>query len=169
MVDSRGEVFRITRHAVRCARGRHLVTSAAPCAACEREWWWSEGFITEADGWVNDALKVANEERHVLLAQGWTVQKTTVHYTHMVPPEGDEVWLPLADPEEMPAEVRKGFMLEVEPELPPVERMSLVRLSRQELMAYKRLAPSLGTMDDHVAYLTAPAPAKTKRGRQKGS
>lgn len=165
MVDSRGEVFKITRHLVRCAQGRHLVTSAEPCAACEREWWWEQGFITEVDGWVNDALKVINAERHVLLEQGWTVQKTTAHYTHMRPPESDddEVLLPLADPAEIPPEVQRGFMLAAEPELPPVERESLARLSRKELMAYKRLAPSLKSMDEHVAYLSTPAPAGKRR------
>lgn len=163
MVDSRGEALLITRHAVRCARGRHLVTSAEPCAECEREWWWSEGFITETDGWVNDALKVANRERGILQAQGWTVQKTTAHYTHMVPPEGDEILLPLADPSELPAEVRAGFALEAEPELPPVERKSVARLSRRDLMAYKRVAPSFATLDAHLCYLRSPAPARGRR------
>lgn len=163
MVDSRGEVFWITRHTVRCAVGRHLVTTAAPCAACEREWWWSQGFITEVDGWVSGTLKVANEERTVLLEQGWTVQKITARYTHMVPPaDEEEVLLPLADPAEMPPEVRRGFMLPADPELPAVERRSLARLSRKDLMAYKRIAPSLATMADHVAYLTAPAPARRR-------
>lgn len=166
MVDSRGEAFLITRHAVRCAQGRHLVTSAAPCAACEREWWWSEGFVTDVDGWVSGTLKVANEERAVLLEQGWTVQKTTAHYTHMLPPaDEEEVLLPLADPAEMPPEVRAGFMLPAEPELPPVERRSLTRLTRKDLMAYKRIAPTFKTLDEHVAYLTSPAPTRT-RGRR---
>lgn len=167
MVDSRGEAFLITRHSVRCAGGRHLVTSAEPCAACEREWWWSQGFITEIDGWVHDALKVANEERSVLLEQGWTVQKTTAHYTHMVPPpsDEDELLLPLADPAEMPPEVRGGFTLSEDPDLPPVERRSLTRLTRKDLMAYKRIAPSFQVLEEHLAYLTSPAPSTTKRRR----
>lgn len=166
MVDSRGEVFLVTRQAVRCARGRHLVTSAAPCAACEREWWWSEGFVTDVDGWVNDALKVANEERSVLLEQGWTVQKTTAHYTHMLPPADEaEVLLPLADPSEMPAEVRRGFMLAREPELAPVERQSITRLNRKDLMAYKRVAAGLATMAEHLDYLKSLAQPQPKRRR----
>lgn len=166
MVDSRGEVFLITRMAVRCARGRHLVTSAAPCGACEREWWWSEGFVTDVDGWVHDALKVSNEERSVLLEQGWTVQKVTVHYTHMLPPaDEEEVLLPLADPSEMPSEVRRGFMLAREPELPPVERRSITRLNRKDLMTYKRVAPTLSTLAEHLDYLSAQAQPKPKRRR----
>lgn len=158
MVDSRGEVFLLTRHAVRCVAGRHLVTSAEPCAACEREWWWSQGFITDIGGWVSGTLKVANQERAVLVRQGWTVQKITAHYTHMVPPADEEdPLLPLSDPAEMPSEVRRGFMLPQNPELPRPERQSLARLGRKDLMAYKRIAPSFETLADHLAYLSAPA------------
>lgn len=166
MVDSRGEVFHITRHAVRCASGRHLVTSVEPCAACEREWWWSEGFVTDIDGWVNDTLKVANAERGILVEQGWTVRKITAHYSHMAPPEdAAEILLPLADPAELPPEVRRGFMRAQVPDLPAVERRSLTRLTRKDLMAYKRVAPTLASWADHVAYLEGVASPRPRRGR----
>jgi len=166
MVDSRGEVLLITRHAVRCAAGRHLVKSAEPCGACEREWWWSQGFITDVGGWVSGTLKVANEERPVLEQQGWTIQKITAHYTHMLPPADEEdPLLPLADPAEMPLAVRRGFMLPRNPELPAEERQSLKRLGRRDLTAYKRIAPSFDSLAEHLDYLNSPASSAAKPGR----
>lgn len=163
MVDSRGEVFLITRHAVRCAAGRHLVKSAAPCVACEQEWWWSQGFITDIGGWACGSLKVANAESSVLEKYGWTIQKVTVHYTHMVPPaDEEEPLLPLADLAEIPFAVRRGFMLPQAPELPAEARQSLARLGRKDLMAYKRIAPSLESLADHLAYLSTPAATATR-------
>lgn len=157
LVDSRGEVCLITRHAVRCAAGRHLVKRPDPCAACEREWWWSQGFITEIGGWVSGTLKVANAERAVLAQQGWTVQKITAQYTHMVPPaDAEEILLPLAEPNEIPGEVRRRFTLAQLPELPPEARTSLTRLGRKDLMAYKRLAPSFQSLEEHLSYLSSP-------------
>lgn len=157
-VDSRGEVTHTTRYAVPCPQGEHLLEVAGPCRECERAWWRSQGRILGIDGWVNSALKVPNEERPVLLKQGWTVQKITATYTHMEPPAGDEdVLIPLCEPEDIPRDVRQRLALSEVPALPSSERRVLTRLSRKGLMAYKRLVPSFKRLDEHLEYLSTGA------------
>ncbi|MBO9539840.1 hypothetical protein J7643_04510 [bacterium] len=155
-VDSRGTVTRATRYGFRCAQGKHMVTATGPCARCEKEWWWEQGRISVAaiEGWVNDTLKIANEERHVLLAQGWLIDKITAHFTHLVPPDGEgDLLIPTYDPEDIPREVRKAFSLSTAPELPANEQGIVTRMTRKGLMAYKRVAPTLRTLDEHLSYL----------------
>lgn len=155
-VDSRGTVTRATRYGFLCAQAKHMVTTAGTCARCEKEWWWEQGRISVAaiEGWVNDTLKIANEERHVLIKQGWLIDKITAHFTHLVPPDGEgDLLIPTYDPEDIPREVRRGFSRSAAPELPSNEQTTLTRMTRKGLMDYKRVAPTLATIDAHLSYL----------------
>lgn len=166
-VDSRGHVFRSTRYGCLCAQGKHLVTAAGTCARCEKEWWLGQGRISVAaiEGWVHETLKVANEERHVLIQQGWLIDKITANFTYLVPPDGEgDLLLPTYDPEDIPREVRKSFSLHAVPDLPANEQYTVTRMTRKGLMAYKRVAPTLSTIDDHLAYLAGNNQAPRIRG-----
>ena len=153
-VDSRGVVTHVVRYAFPCAQGRHPVTEVGPCPRCEQEWWWSQGFVRQIDGFFAGALKIAHEEAPVLVAQGWQEQRRTATYTYLLPPESeDEIPLPLYDPDDIPAEVRRGLSTTVAHERPAVTQAVITRLSRKGLMAYKREADALTGLEAHLAYL----------------
>ncbi|MNY18731.1 hypothetical protein D3C86_1521310 [compost metagenome] len=71
-----------------------------------------------------------------------------------MPPDGEgDLLIPTYDPEEIPREVRKAFSLSTAPELPANEQSTVTRMTRKGLMAYKRVAPTLTTLDEHLSYL----------------
>ncbi|HEY9900487.1 MAG TPA: hypothetical protein V6D00_15025 [Pantanalinema sp.] len=166
-VDSRGVTFKTTRHGFMCAQGAHMVTATGPCARCEKEWWSKQGRISvrAIEGWVHETLKVANEERQILVQQGWLIDKITAQYTYLVPPAGEgDLFLPTYDPEDIPRDVRKSFTIQAGPELPPDEQTTVTRMTRKGLMAYKRVAPTLTTIEAHLSYLAENNQAPRIRG-----
>lgn len=166
-VDSTGVTFKTTRYGVLCAQGVHMVTEAGPCARCEKEWWAKQGRISvkAIEGWVNETLKVANAERQILVQQGWLIDKITAQFTYLLPPAGEgDLFLPTYDPEDIPRDVRRGFTLASTPELPPDERSTVTRMTRKGLMAYKRVASSLTTIEAHLSYLAENNLAPRVRG-----
>lgn len=154
-INSNGHALYKTEWLPSCAQGRHVAREAGICRACEKEWVHGNGQIMRVHGWFNHCLKLTHDDAAVLLEQGWTLGSRTAEYSYLSPPEGDEdILIPLYEAAELPPEAKRSMTLKELPFLRKAESREISRIRRAELNAYKRLAPTLHTLAEHLAYLS---------------